>query len=225
MTKVTLPRLNQTGTNEWSDVESNDVALREVVNGQLTNENLEAAAGIVDTKLASPNNSVYRAIHSAFGLSAAGMVAGTYILGTNEGAAFSTGIAPSGASLVKEHSVGASFFYFDDADYTVAGKTQKLRLRSQLACNGTKATLKFTFGLYPITVSGGITELKITLGTVVSGSTVEINEPAASTVSSGVSSEFTIPADGAYALGCVTGASMTTGSAVLLSAQLQTRNV
>lgn len=51
MTKVTLPRLNQTGTNEWSDVESNDVAIREVVNGELDTENLKAAAGITRGQL------------------------------------------------------------------------------------------------------------------------------------------------------------------------------
>src|SRR6187455_2983289 len=53
MTKVVLPRLNQTGANEWADVESNDVALREVLNGGIDNENIKAGAGITREKLAS----------------------------------------------------------------------------------------------------------------------------------------------------------------------------
>lgn len=53
MTKVTLPRTNQTGANEWSDVESNDNAIIEVVNGNIDNENIKASAGIVRSKLAS----------------------------------------------------------------------------------------------------------------------------------------------------------------------------
>jgi len=51
MSKVTLPRLNQTGANEWSDVEANDVALREVVNGGLDNENIAPGANIARSKL------------------------------------------------------------------------------------------------------------------------------------------------------------------------------
>lgn len=51
MSKVTLPRLNQTGANEWSDVEANDVALREVINGGLDNENIAPGANIARSKL------------------------------------------------------------------------------------------------------------------------------------------------------------------------------
>ena len=32
MSKVNLPKTNQTGKNEWADVEDNDVALREGIN-------------------------------------------------------------------------------------------------------------------------------------------------------------------------------------------------
>ncbi|HET7455395.1 MAG TPA: hypothetical protein VFJ76_07740 [Solirubrobacterales bacterium] len=53
MTKAILPRTNQTGANEWSDVESNDAALAKVINGELDNENIAKAAGITREKLAS----------------------------------------------------------------------------------------------------------------------------------------------------------------------------
>jgi len=51
MSKVTLPRTNQTGTNEWADVEANDNALAEVINGKLDNENIAASANIARSKL------------------------------------------------------------------------------------------------------------------------------------------------------------------------------
>lgn len=53
MTNVVLPKLSQTGTNEWEDVEANDRALRDVINGELDNGNLKPAAGIVASKLAA----------------------------------------------------------------------------------------------------------------------------------------------------------------------------
>jgi hypothetical protein len=51
MSKLTLPRLNQTGANEWGDVEANDVAIRELINGGLDNENIAVGANIARSKL------------------------------------------------------------------------------------------------------------------------------------------------------------------------------
>lgn len=51
MTKVILPRLNQTGANEWADVQANDEAIATVVNGELSNENIVAGANIARSKL------------------------------------------------------------------------------------------------------------------------------------------------------------------------------
>lgn len=53
MTKVVLPRLNQTGVNEWADVQTNDEALQTVINGEIANENLSGAAGITRANLAA----------------------------------------------------------------------------------------------------------------------------------------------------------------------------
>lgn len=100
-----------------------------------------------------------------------------------------------------------------------------MRLRAQLACNATKPTIKFTFGLYPITVAGSANQVNITAGTVVSGSTVEANEPSASTITQKEGSDFTVPANGAYAIGVVTSAKLTANSAVVLISQLQIRSV
>ena len=53
MTQVVLPKLNQTGDNEWADVEDNDKALRDVINGQLDNGNLSGAAGVTGANIAN----------------------------------------------------------------------------------------------------------------------------------------------------------------------------
>jgi len=53
MTNIILPRENQTGVNEWSDVEANDKAIQAVVNGELDTANLKAAAGITRAQLAA----------------------------------------------------------------------------------------------------------------------------------------------------------------------------
>lgn len=154
----------------------------------------------------------------------AALAAGTYILGTRVGGA----PLASGGDLTTptDGAVASSFIYFDDADYTVAGRTQKLRLRAQVNANATAwSSVTATFGLYPVTFAGGANALTATLGTVVSGSTVAIANPSASTTNQGNSGDFTIPSDGQYCLGVVTSATLTGNAAALLTAQLQTRNV
>ena len=59
MTQITLPNTNITGANLWSQVEGNDAAIRNVVNGQLDNSNIASAAGITGDKLA--DNSITQA--------------------------------------------------------------------------------------------------------------------------------------------------------------------
>lgn len=53
MTQIILPKTSQTGANEWADVEDNDKAIRDVVNGELENDNLSGAAGITRANLAA----------------------------------------------------------------------------------------------------------------------------------------------------------------------------
>lgn len=206
------------------NIEAANLASNAVTTAKITD------ASVTDAKLASPNNSAYRTIHHSYGMLANDAAAATYMLGAHNfsGAGATPGLAASGAGLAittGAFSYPASMFYFDDADYTVGSLTQKLRLRAQVACNATQAAITFTFGLYPVTVAGSADTLALTLGTVVSSSTVAIASPSASTVTSSSNSDFTIPSDGAYALGVVTSAQLTNNSAVSLHAQLQTRSV
>jgi hypothetical protein len=236
MTQVSLPNLKQTGANEWEDVEGNDRALRDVINGQLANDNLSGSAGITganiasatitNDKLANPGSSVYRTIFFAGGALGSTWGAATYLLGSDGigGGANQMGQSPDSVGT----SSGYQFppvFRFVAADYAVSGLTTKLQIRAQVLANATAPAINFTIGLYPVTVAGGASVLTFTAGTVVSGSTVAINTPPASTVTAGVASAITIPSDGTYMLGVATNASIALNSLVMVAAQLQTRNV
>lgn len=53
MTHIVLPKTNQTGANEWADVEDNDQAIKNVVNGNLGDDNITTGAAIGLAKLAA----------------------------------------------------------------------------------------------------------------------------------------------------------------------------
>lgn len=178
-------------------------------------------ANVTDAKLASPNNATYKHVLAQGTVMRDALAAGTYILGTRGSANPYASGADMGATGVANYFMP---IYFDDADRTVSGKTQVLRLRAQVLANSVAPAITFTFGLYPITVAGAGNTLTVTLGTVVSGSQVAIASPSASTVTSAVSSDITIPSDGEYALGVVTSGSLAATCVAALSAQLQVRH-
>jgi hypothetical protein len=215
-------------TNNASDVITPLNEIKSYVNSAGWVDSSRIVDGTVtDTDLASPNNSVYKTILTAPAtILALDAAAATYALdGTqdNDGAPYVSGTA----TTVGSGDVPAiPLIYFDDADYTVGSKTTKLRLRAQVNTNATAwSSVTATFGLYPVTFAGAADTLTITLGTVVSGSTVAIANPSASTTNQGNSGDFTIPSDGQYCIGVVTSATLTNNAAALLTAQLQTRNV
>lgn len=203
---VNLPKTSQTGTNEWADVEDNDQALAAAINGN-----------IEDANLASPPHGLYKRIHGVSGSLNSDTAAGTYLF-DNSGVMDASPLSAGPGTTVP-------LFYFDDADYTVANKTLKLRLRFQVAVNATAlSSVTLTAGLYPVTVAGGADTLTYTAGTVVSGSTVALANPTASTITQGNSGDFAFPTDGTYMLAVVTSATLTNNSAVSCHAQLQYRN-
>jgi hypothetical protein len=65
MTQVTLPKKNQTGSNEFADVQDNDEAIADVVNGELEDDNIAAGAGIAGSKLADSAISTAKLADSA----------------------------------------------------------------------------------------------------------------------------------------------------------------
>lgn len=188
------------------------------------------AASVADSKLASPNNSVYRTLLT--GVVPIGVIASGTTFQFHSRLSTAIGIpnpVPSGqalsyASTSVESVDFAPYIYLDDADFTVGGLSPKLRIRAQIACNATAPATTFTVGLYPLSVAGGTDAITFTLGTVVSGSTVAFVSPSASTVSQGNSGDFAFPTDGAYALGVAVNGTLATNSATLLSAHLQVRS-
>ena len=130
----------------------------------------------------------------------------------------------SGATLVANSGdmaeINMDLLYFDDADYTIASKTQKLRLRAQQVTAAVPPGTTLTVGLYPVTA---ITATTFTIGAVVSGSTVAFVSTAASTMAQGNSGDFTVPADGYYAFGVASSGTTAVSSDNTLHYQLQTR--
>lgn len=229
MALATLPVTSRTSTqpNRFSDCYANDAALADQVNGNLdatnlasnavttakildgavTNAKIAASAGIPDSKLASPNNSAYKTLL------------------TVQGWMISTGAAPKfflgDGTMIPTPNVATPqlpILYLDDADYTVAGLSPKLRVRAQCFTPASGSSNTSTVGLYPIT---GISAGAYTIGAVTSGSTVAFSPSAANTASQSNSGDFAFPTDGYYILGIAT----TPSSAIGFTAQLQTRNV
>lgn len=211
MTTITLPVTGRTGTdaNNFADCFSNDVAIRDVVNGNLDNSNIAALAGIVDSKLASPNNSAYKSLLAETRRFGTGSTSPRYVIYSSG----DMGATPAIADIL-------ILLYFAAADSTVSGLTQKLRIRAQHATGVTAPAVTLTLGLYPVTaVSAG----NFTIGAVTAGSTVAFASTAANTLAQGNSGDFTIPSDGYYCVGVATSGNALGVSA--LSFQLQTRNV
>jgi hypothetical protein len=115
------------------------------------------------------------------------------------------------------------------AQYALAGKTPKLKIRASAQVNGTApgAGLTFTIGLHELTATagaaGGITP---TIAAAVAGSTFQVNGGANLAAGQRYSDEttpaFNIPATiGDYLVGVVTNNAMAAGSFVSISAVLQ----
>lgn len=215
--------LRALGTSASTAAAGNDARLSDerTPKANSVNEGKIADGAVSDAKLASPNNPAYRTLMQAGSSFSNDYAANTHLLG--EGGDATTANIVGGGGI--RFSI-PSIIYLDDADYAVAGKATKLRVRAQIFVNEVKAALKFTFGLYPLTASsGGSDTLSLTKGAVIGGSTVEINEPAANARTSAVGADFDIPADGSYALAVVTSAALTNNSAVFCAAQLQLHHV
>jgi hypothetical protein len=113
--------------------------------------------------------------------------------------------------------------WLDDADYTMTGRTTKIRIRGEIMTNATAPGVTFTTGLYPVTPNGGGTNLlSVTLGTVVTGSTFVFN-PGGTSAMSLVTTDINVPADNYYCFGLVPSGTMAANAAIGVSLQLQQR--
>ncbi len=125
-------------------------------------------------------------------------------------------------STTSNAAAPAAPIYFDDADYTKSGKTQKLRLRCQMFPNATAPTGTLTVKLFPISsVAGAAGLLSVTLGTFVVASNGL--SPSASTPITHAGTDTAIPVDGHYTLGLSASGTTAANSVVGIAAQLLTR--
>lgn len=177
-----------------------------------------AKEAYADTYLAT-----YKMLYYGAGSHIAARVAGTYVFPPAGGV-----MAISGTGTLYPQQV----FYLRNADYpTVNGKATKLRIVGSVHCNDVApnaTAITFTFGLHPITrpaTSGGAGLVIYTAGTVVTGSNgAVVTTPAADSSTNAVGSDFAIPADGWYALCCVTSATIATSAHTHITCELQIRN-
>jgi hypothetical protein len=158
----------------------------------------------------------YRTLLAGTGAAESAAVAGTY--------AFSQGADEILASGTANNEFLPVALYLDDADYTISGRTTKLRLRAQAYTNGAGPGITLTVGLHNITGStGSAGQNSVTLAAAVAGSTVAFASPAQNTLTQGNSGDFNVPADGYYALGVVLSGTLAADARVMLAAQLQQR--
>lgn len=177
----------------------------------------KSSAGTVT--IVSSNEGVYRTVSqaNAFVAALSGLSANTFFF-THAGI-----LAVQGASAAN----GAQgLFYSRTADYSSTSFTTKYRLSAQLHTNATAPTVSYTFGLHAVTgIAGAAGQLTYTIGAATSGSTVVFTTQGASTQGQGNSGDFTIPADGYYAICVVPTGAGAANSAAGFTAQLQMRNV
>lgn len=196
---LALPKAGE--KNETADAKV--LALLEEFNNMLNSENK-----VVDTSLASPNNSAYRPI----------------VEQTCIGAVTTTlkGAASTGLQTAFSAANGALAAYLVPADYEVAGKSTKLLLRWQILFSGTASEEPtLTGGLYKVESGTGLIA-----ASPVAGSTSTISTVPASwtgTLIASGASDFAIPAQGHYVFGVKTNKGSTIS--VPLGIQLAYRNV
>lgn len=187
-----------------------------------------AAAGTNTTQLATTafatainNNASYLTVKSGAGSHIAAKAAGNYIFPPAGGV-----MAVGGTGTLYPQQV----FYLTAADFpTINGIATKLRIKGSVFCNDVAPfTGTFTFGLHPITrpaTSGGAGLCIYTVGTVVAGSNgAVVTNAAADSSNNAIGADFAIPADGWYALVCVTSATMATSAHTHITCELQMRN-
>lgn len=113
-------------------------------------------------------------------------------------------------------------FYVDPADLAATGRVVQYRLSTLLmSTTATAPAANFTVGLYPVTaVAAGI----LTVGSVVTGSTVLHTTPAGNTITPLAGGAFTLAA-GTYVVGVFTNLTTASGSNVVIRTKLQANQV
>ena len=197
--------------DNWAKVDYHDHSPGKGV--QIPTEGI-ADAAITGPKLATSIDptgayTTYKHLRAATATISSGIAANTYGMAETQ---------PSGQAAT---ATVVGVWYFDPADYTVVGRSTKLRVKANLSVLNVTATgVNFVVGLYPVTA---IATAALTVGAVVSGSTVTFTAPAGNSLNNGVSGDFDPPAAGYYLFGVAT--SGASGSGVTCRADLGVHQV
>jgi len=208
-----ISHLTGGGPANMADLQGPFTDLRTAINGNLDETNVPNLTAAFTH---------YKEIERG-GALAVSLTAATFILFS--GAALS---GTNGAVAIGSANSAVMGFVFDPSDWLTNSRTTKLRLRVQCVTNAVAPGVTFTVGLYPISAYGGASGAAptiTTLGTVVSGSTVAFASPGATTNTVSNSGDFNAPAFGAYAMGVACSGTQAVNSQVLLSVQMQMRQV
>jgi hypothetical protein len=128
--------------------------------------------------------------------------------------------APVASALVSERTAP---FWFDPADYAVAGRTVKLRLIWTIVNGANAPATTFTTGLAgPLGWSGGLAS---NFSTYIAGTGTTFTTPAAGSSTTTVLSDITAPVAGLYALGFTTNVAASATAATVIRAMIQLRQV
>jgi hypothetical protein len=220
------------GTSEIADlaVATVDIANQAITNGKLAPDSVDTtkiaagAVGTSDIANGASTEGTYRLIASRAGAALGSSGAGNYWMGMG-GPALLSGAASATATTTYAPTPAA--FQFTAADYTITGRTTKLRLRATVLNNPTAPGANLTVGLYPVSsTGGGVDTASVTLGTVVTGSTVAFSSATltASSKVQGVTADFDVPSDGIYVLGFNLSGTIGGNSLPNVLADLQVRN-
>jgi hypothetical protein len=185
----------------------NSVGSSEIVDGS-----------IADTDLASPNNGVWKTIHQAETFVPPGIAPEVYILTRN-------GLVKNGVAF--EGIQSPTLIGWIPTDRAVAGKTTKMRIIGSLVTNATAPTSTFELQMMTFAVAA-TSESKLKLNLSESGFLLgpAFAAPAAQTVVQKVGAEANARPEGVYVPAVsVSVATTAAQSAVLLSWQLQVKNV
>lgn len=197
-----------------------ETLLPESVKGDLI-----ANGTVTDAKLASPNSALYKVLFSTHGLIGVDTAAATFLLGSrrdNNSMMMQTGVDEPISGFGVEPP---DFFHFVAADFNIPNTgAEELALRVMVAANATAPGINFTFSLRAPTVAGAADNINYAAGAAISGTSIAINTPSASTISTAVLEDIALPANNEYIAAVATSGTIANNSMVSCHAQLMIRS-
>lgn len=206
---------NQLADN-WSKVDFHDhtpgrgvqIPTEGIADGAVTSVKMAAA---IDPAGAY---TMYKNLIIGYGAINSNVAAATYQMGISADVAGIT----AGSSL----TTMANTFYLDLSDFTVAGRTTKIRVRgSVLVGNAAAAGTNITINLQPVTALSGATA---TLGAAIV-SVPTFTTPALNSMNALTSADVNAPSPGFFTFTYTTNATANTSTQVSIKATLQVRQV